>query len=1152
MKRHRKAGSFLLLAAVAVAIAALSPRPAALVDPAAAEEGRAEAVAVRGHVAAGFGRLVFDWQSPVDYAVHREPGGALAITFARPAEFALDPALRALAGYIRAAEVGQGGRRVLLRLAGDPRLDHFRSQDSVVIDFIGPPAEPPIRVRAGEHPGFSRIVFDWTTPVAYILSRNGEEILLRFQESRALDLAAVSADLPRRVRAIRAAAESGTVAVRITLRDGGFRLHDFRVGPKVVLDIRDPEGSAPAAVATPAPVGSAAPTAAAKPAPAQPTAPTAAVRPAPPEPAAPTAAAKPALGAPAMPAEAEPRRPAATGAPTPLTPPSPATQAPRDGTAAGREAQAPSAVRVPVRVAADGDGVTLRFAWAEAVPAAAFRRAGAVWLLFARPAQFDLQEVLAVDHPYLGDALQWRNEAATVLQLKSPPEAVPRLSRDGTHWLVDLRARPDAPEAALPQRIERGGAQAGVRLRLEAPMVGAAIPVKDPEVGDSLVVAPLLEPGLGVARGQEWPEFRLLPTLQGIAVVPRADDLVVRAEAGRVLIDRAGGLLASEEMRRLAVADGGATARAGAAAARAKETEPRLFDLPAWRRNGPSTFVMDRQALQRAVVEVPADRQAAARLDLARFFFAHGLAVEASGVLDLIRRESPERMDEPELLLLTGASALLRGDDAEAERYLASAALDGEPEAELWRAALAAGSAARTGAWDDVARAFQRHAGLIDDYPESVRFRLRLLAAEAMIEAGDPVAALAPLDAMRADSPDREQADQIAFLEARRAAVEGRLSRAIAIWERLTDSPHQPTQARARFALADTLLKEGLIARAEAIERLERVRFLWRGGPFEFAVLHRLGQLYLAEGKMRDGLTTLRQAVSRFPDDPRAGAATQEMAEAFRALYLEGGADRLSPLVAVALFDEFRELTPPGEEGDAMIAALADRLVAVDLLDRAAILLEDQVIHRLSGAEKARVGARLAAVRLLDRQPEAALKALAASAVPDLPEPLERQRRHLEARALFDSERGTEALALLEGDDSYDAALLRADMLWRLREWPGAAEALAVLLDKVEAGAGPEDARGEAQPSVARLVLNRAIALTLAGENARLAALADRYGALMAKDPLGDSFRLLTAGTDAFDTPRTIAERLAGAGDLANLMATYRQRLQTASRGEGG
>src|SRR5690606_28018518 len=104
MKRHRKAGSFLLLAAVAVAIAALSPRPAALVDPAAGEGGRAEAVAVRGHVAAGFGRLVFDWQSPVDYAVHREPGGALAITFARPAEFALDPALRALAGYIRAAE----------------------------------------------------------------------------------------------------------------------------------------------------------------------------------------------------------------------------------------------------------------------------------------------------------------------------------------------------------------------------------------------------------------------------------------------------------------------------------------------------------------------------------------------------------------------------------------------------------------------------------------------------------------------------------------------------------------------------------------------------------------------------------------------------------------------------------------------------------------------------------------------------------------------------------------------------------------------------------------------------------------------------------------------------------------------------------------
>ncbi len=38
------------------------------------------------------------------------------------------------------------------------------------------------------------------------------------------------------------------------------------------------------------------------------------------------------------------------------------------------------------------------------------------------------------------------------------------------------------------------------------------------------------------------------------------------------------------------------------------------------------------------------------------------------------------------------------------------------------------------------------------------------------------------------------------------------------------------------------------------------------------------------------------------------------MASEFRDLYLGGAADKLSPLTAIGLYDEFRELTPPGAE----------------------------------------------------------------------------------------------------------------------------------------------------------------------------------------------------------------------------------------------
>ena len=52
------------------------------------------------------------------------------------------------------------------------------------------------------------------------------------------------------------------------------------------------------------------------------------------------------------------------------------------------------------------------------------------------------------------------------------------------------------------------------------------------------------------------------------------------------------------------------------------------------------------------------------------------------------------------------------------------------------------------------------------------------------------------------------------------------------------------------------------------------------------------------------------------------------------------------------------------ETGDDMIRKLADRLVSVDLLDRAGDLLNHQVRERLEGEDKSRVGMRLAMIHL--------------------------------------------------------------------------------------------------------------------------------------------------------------------------------------------
>jgi hypothetical protein len=252
------------------------------------------------------------------------------------------------------------------------------------------------------------------------------------------------------------------------------------------------------------------------------------------------------------------------------------------------------------------------------------------------------------------------------------------------------------------------------------------------------------------------------------------------------------------------------------------------------------------------------------------------------------------------------------------------------------------------------------------------------------------------------------------------------------------------------------------------------------------------------------------------------------------------------PLKALALYDEYRELTPAGDKGDQIIARLVDRLVGVDLLDRAAALLEKQVQFRLTGKDKARVATRLALVQLLDRKPAAALATLDGNGGPagsqggggEIGPNLLRQRQQLRARALLELRRPDEALAILGADNSVEADQLRADIFWRDKNWGEAAKAFARLTgaSRIREGQLDED--------VARLVLNWGTALTLADDQQGVAKLAATYGAAMEASPFRDAFRVIAGGSTATSGDiRQLAGKVAQVNDLQGFMASYRDRL---------
>ena len=312
-------------------------------------------------------------------------------------------------------------------------------------------------------------------------------------------------------------------------------------------------------------------------------------------------------------------------------------------------------------------------------------------------------------------------------------------------------------------------------------------------------------------------------------------------------------------------------------------------------------------------------------------------------------------------------------------------------------------------------------------------------------------------------------------------------------------------RAEAIFARTELLLAEGQLSPAEAIDGFDRLRFIWRGDEFEFAVMRRLGELRIAEGDIRGGLITLKRAATNFPTHPRAKALTLEMRDMFRGLYTGDGADTMLPVSAIALFEEFRELVPTGKQGDAMIQRLADRLFAVDLLDKAATLLAHQVEYRLEGADKARVGARLALIHLLNGDAAHAFTALRQSEVVGVPTSLQSERRLLVARTQIELGQPADALIVLAGDSSAAADRLRAQIHWHAKEWRTAAAAYGRL-------AGPLPAAGEGfSDDRSRFVLSQAVALSLAGEQEQVAELRRRVGAAMEGTAYAADFRVVAS-----------------------------------------
>jgi hypothetical protein len=279
----------------------------------------------------------------------------------------------------------------------------------------------------------------------------------------------------------------------------------------------------------------------------------------------------------------------------------------------------------------------------------------------------------------------------------------------------------------------------------------------------------------------------------------------------------------------------------------------------------------------------------------------------------------------------------------------------------------------------------------------------------------------------------------------------------------------------------------------------------------------------------------MRVSIRAHPNSDLTRSIQDEASKTFDNLFLAGKGDALPAIEALSLFYDFRELTPIGRRGDEMIRRLADRLVTVDLLYQAGELLQHQIDHRLQGAARAQVAARLAVIYLMDRKPDKAQAVLRSTRMNELPGDLRQLRQLLEARALSDIGRHDLALEVIATIERPEAIRLRADIMWSAKRYQQAAEQIELLYGGRWQDFAPLNDAERAD------IMRAAIGYALGEDAIGMGRLRERYAGKMAEGPERQAFDTATAPLGASKAEfMEIAKKIAAADTLDSFLREMR------------
>ena len=643
----------------------------------------------------------------------------------------------------------------------------------------------------------------------------------------------------------------------------------------------------------------------------------------------------------------------------------------------------------------------------------------------------------------------------------------------------------------------------GGKLIWPMDLLGDIVEITERNTGENLIVVTVENASQLSGPLRHFVDFDVLSSPVGMAIRPKVDDLVVKKTSGGIEISRPPAGLTfglQKDIDAIRLYKKGHKNRVTTNKEQ-KYKDNLIFQFDKWKLGDINDVRRYEMILLSAMHGQSEARLVQELLKLGKMFLAHGYAAEALGYFEYASSLLPALGASAEFRALRGVAEALDWKSAEALADFMYKDLHGNDEIKLWKSFVLA----ELEDWQQAAAVLPEEYDPIYIYPDVIALRMALTLTEVSLRDGKTERAE---ELMRYVDKKRGQLTKpmlasLQYLEGEAARQRGEIDETKHLWEELTKDRDDLYRTKAGLALTMLLSQEGELTNNETIDHLERLRYAWRGDGLEAQVKYWLGDAYFKNKKYIKGLSIMREAATIAKDTKvLADRIADDMARTFTSMFMTDELDSVSPLDAVAVYDQFKELTPVDKKGDELVQRLAEHLVRSDLLGRAADLLRYQVDHRLKGKDRLRIAIRLAAIELIDKSPQKAFGSLgkaqkALKRISDKDEIRKRQRdiNLLKIRAYSQNNEYNKALSLIEKlpmDKMVNR--LRVDIAWRAGYWDIAAASLKeVLIDEYIT---PDTKLTLEQVD---LILNRAIALNLNNDRIALANMREKYSRQMAQ-----------------------------------------------------